>query len=176
MVGHGVYRRKPKDRERAYRVAIRRWRCQGCRRTTSCLPDFLLAWRHYLVGVIGAALVVRIEAGASWPEVVRTCSDDGLPALRTMQRWVGAFGWRATGWLGAVGAELARQDAGSPWLEARGPTGAIGQNVAQALLGATVYLLAWAKSRWPELAHFGVDDRLAFLWPWGSGRGLGRLV
>lgn len=176
MVGHGSYRRKPKDRERAYQVHIKRWRCQGCGKTTSCLPDFLLSWRHYLVGVVGAVLVRRVEAGASWSEVVVGCSNEGLPGLRTMQRWVGAFASRAGVWLLAVAAELAQQDSGSPWLEPRGPTEVKGAGAAQALLVATLYLLAWAKTRWGQLEGYGVGDRLAFLWQWGSGHGLGRLV
>lgn len=176
MVSHGSYQRKPKDRERAYQVRIKRWRCQACRRTTSCLPDFLLSWRHYLVGVVGEVLVRRVEAGASWPAVVVGCSDEGLPALRTMQRWVGAFASRAGVWLLAVAMVLAEQDSGSPWLEPRGPTEAAAANAAQALLAATLYLLAWAKTRWRPLVGYGVNDRLAFLWQWGSGRGLGRLV
>jgi hypothetical protein len=44
------------------------------------------------------------------------------------------------------------------------------------LLGATGHLLAWAKSRWTELAHYGWEDRLRFAWLWGSGQGMGRLV
>jgi len=48
--------------------------------------------------------------------------------------------------------------------------------VGTLLLAATLYLLAWAKTRWPELAGYDVTDRLAFLWHWGHDRGLGRLV
>jgi hypothetical protein len=44
------------------------------------------------------------------------------------------------------------------------------------LLAAAVYLLAWAKTRWPEVAGSGLAERLAFLWHWGHGRELGRLV
>lgn len=184
MVGHGSYRRKPKDLSRAWWVRVRRWRCQACRRTTSCLPSFLLPWRHYLVWVIQAVLVRRLEAGASWAEVVAGCSDwqpgvAPLPARRTMQRWVGVFSSRAAIWLLAVLAELARQESGSRWLEPRGPTAGDargGVSVAQSLLLAGLDLLAWAKSRWQELADYGVADRLAFLSHWGHGRGLDRLV
>jgi len=179
MVGHGVYRRKPKDRERAYRVPVPRWRCRVCRKTVSCLPNFLLSRRHYVVAVIQAVLVKRVEGEASWSEVVAGCSDEGLPALRTMQRWGVAFASRAATWLLAVAGELAQQDSGSPWLEPRGPTGPAAGGMpgaVQELLGATLYLLAWAKTRWPQLVGYGVGDRLAFLWHWGNGRGLGRLV
>ena len=179
MVGHGSYRRKPKDQERAWWIRVRRWLCQVCRRTTSCLPSFLLPWRHYRVGVIQGVLVRRLEVEGSWAEVVAGCSQQGVPALRTMQRWVGALADQATDWLLAVLAELAHQDNKSPWLEPRGPT-ALGTSptltAAHSLLLASLDLLAWAKSRWRELAGYGVADRLAFLGHWGHGRRLGRLV
>jgi len=179
MVGHGSYRRKPKDQERAWWIRVRRWRCQACHRTTSCLPSFLLPWRHYLVWVIQEVLVQRLEVEGSWAEVVAGCSDQGLPALRTMQRWVAALADQSPDWLLAVLAELANQDTKSPWLEPRGPT-VLGirpsTTAAQSLLLASLDLLAWAKSRWRELAGYGVADRLAFLGHWGNGRGLGRLV
>jgi hypothetical protein len=49
-------------------------------------------------------------------------------------------------------------------------------NVVMALLAASLHLLAWAKTQWPELVGYGLNDRLRFLELWGSGRGLGRLV
>ena len=46
-----------------------------------------------------------------------------------------------------------------------------------ALLHATTHLLAWAQTRWPEVvSDYGLKDRLRFLWHWGFGRGLARLV
>jgi hypothetical protein len=176
MVGHGSYRRKAKGLTRAWLIRIRRWRCQACRRTTSCLPDFLLCFRHYLVHVIQTVLTQRFEVEASWSALVVRCSQEGLPALRTMQRWVAAFAGRAATWLPAVGRTLAEQDSHSPWLEARPPTAAAGQSMGTLLLTATLHLLAWAKTRWPELAGYSLADRLAFLWHWGHDRRLGRLV
>ena len=45
-----------------------------------------------------------------------------------------------------------------------------------ALLAAAWHLLAWAKTRWTELARDGPSERLAFLWFWGHRHGLARLV
>ena len=136
MTGHGSYWRKPKDLTRAWWIRVKRWRCQVCRRTTSCLPSFLLSFRHYLVSVIQAVLSTQLELGCRWPEVVAGCSQEGSPALRTMQRWVAAGrgrpdgisgAERATTWLPAVGEALAGQDSHSPWLEPRPPTEVAGQ-------------------------------------------------
>ena len=173
LVKHGVYWRKPRDGERVYRVAIHRWRCQACKRTVSVLPDFLLRFRWYLLDVVSEVVVARAEQGASWSELEAEAK--GAPHVRTMQRWWVSFGSQALRWLSVIQAFLAQQDSGSPWLDPRGE-GVRVSGSAQALLGAAGYLLAWAKSRWRELAGYSWKDRLCFVWLWGSGLGLGRLV
>ena len=72
-------------------------------------------------------------------------------------------------------ATLAGQDSASPALDPLGP--AAGPSEApRALLHAATHLLAWAQTRWPEVAGYGRKDRLRFLWHWGFGCGLLRLV
>ncbi len=70
---------------------------------------------------------------------------------------------------------MAQQDSSSSWLDPQGeaPQAA---NIVIALLMASLHLLAWAKTQWPELVGYGLNDRLRFLGLWGNGRGLGRLV
>jgi len=173
LVKHGVYWRKPRDGEQVYRIAIYRWRCKACKRTVSALPDFLLCYRWYLLAVVSEVVVARAEEDASWSELAAAAQ--GAPVVRTMQRWWVAFGAQAVRWLAAIQAALAQQDSGSPWLDPRGEA-VRASSSRQALLGAAGYLLAWAKSRWRELANYGWKDRLRFVWLWGSAQGLGRLV
>jgi hypothetical protein len=175
LIGHGYYHRKPKDKKRAYSMWVKRWKCKLCGRTCSSLPSFLLAHRHYLVESIHETLSACFETGQSWAEIEAGCAEAGTPALRTIQRWRQSFGEQAARWLGSVEETLAQQDSGSPWLDPQGeaPRAA---NPAQALLQAAVHLLAWAKTQWVELAGYGWNDRLRFLWLWGANRGLGRLV
>jgi len=175
LVGHGYYHRKPKDEQQAYSIWVKRWKCQACGRTCSCLPDFLLAHRHYLVESIQGVLSERLEGEQSWAQVEAECAKGGTPALRTMQRWAGSFAQQAPRWLGRVQATLAAQDPGSAWLEVHGES-AQAQHPAQALLQALLHLLAWAKTQWDQLAGYGWNDRLRFVWLWGANRGLGRLV
>jgi hypothetical protein len=139
------------------------------------LPDFLLAHRHYLVESIQGVLSARVEGEKSWAKVEAGCAEGGTPALRTMQRWDASFAEQAPHWLGRVQETLAAQDPGSLWLEPQGEA-AKARSPAQALLGAILHLLAWAKTQWTQLAGYGWNDRLRFLWLWGSGQGLGRLV
>jgi hypothetical protein len=137
------------------------------------LPDFLLRFRWYLLAVVSGVVVERAEEDASWGELQMEAQ--GAPVVRTMQRWWQALGRQAVRWLGVVQTVLAQQDSRSPWLDPHGEA-AQAPSTVQALLGATGHLLAWAKSHWAELVSYGWEDRLRFLWLWGSGRGMGRLV
>jgi hypothetical protein len=175
LIGHGYYERKPKGLEGGGWVRIQRWLCRLCHRTLSVLPDFLLAFRHYLVRVIQAVIEARFGGGRTWARLEGECAREGIPALRTMQRWCVSFEEQASRWLGAVQATLAQQDSCSGWLDPQGEA-LQARGPGQALLGASEYLLAWGKTRGGEVSGYGRNDRLRFLWLWGSGRGLGRLV
>jgi hypothetical protein len=175
LVGHGYYRRKPKGLRQGYVIWIKRWRCQVCQHTTSCLPNFVLSFRHYLVAVVEKAVVLRFEQQANWKQVEEQSAEQGTPALRTLQRWCWSLAAQAAFWLAVVQRVLAQQDSASLWLDPQGEALRAG-NPAQALLAAAVHLLAWGKSRWAELAGYGWNDRLRFLGLWGSREGLGRLV
>ena len=175
LIGHGFYWRKPLDTEQAYRLRIKRWYCTMCHHTLSLLPSFLLRFRHYLLVVIQAVVVARYEGGASWAQVARQCAPHGAPSARTIRRWCRSFAEHAPAWWAAVQQTLAQYDAAAPGLdplgEAAGP-----RETPPALLHAALHLLAWAKTRWAELADYGLADRLRFLWHWGFGQGLARLI
>lgn len=171
LVRHGVYWRRPRDREQVYRIPIQRWRCKRCRQTVSALPDCLVRFRWYVVAVIEQVVSGREEEQMTWAQL-----QVGLWLhLRTMQRWCKSIGVQAGRWLGAVQRELARQDSASGWLDPQGEALRT-ESPVQALLAAAVHLLAWGKSQWAELAKYGWNDRLRFLGLWGSRTGLGRLV
>jgi transposase-like protein len=175
VIGHGFYPRKPKDQTHVYRIWVKRWFCKACRRTLSVLPSFLLRFRHYLLVVIEQVVVLRFEHRASWHETARRCAPDGLPSSRTIGRWCQAFAAQAARWYAAAQETLAGQDSASPALDPLGPA-AGPLDTPRALLHVATHLLAWAKTRWLEVTEYGLKDRLRFLWHWGYGRGLGRLV
>jgi hypothetical protein len=160
LVRYGVYWRKLRDGEHVYRIPIQRWLCKVCRRTVSALPDFLVRFRWYVVGVIQGVVAGREEGGASWAQMQAQAGAG--PHVRTMQRWCKSFGGEAARWLGAVQTQLAQQDSASGWLDPQGEALRVG-SAAGALLAAAVHLLAWGKSRWAELAGYGWNDRLRFL-------------
>lgn len=179
ICGHGYYVRKPKGLGVGYVIRVKRWRCKVCRKTFGCLPSFLLPFRHYLVAVMQPVFEGRMEQGYSWKQVQELCSDQGTPALRTIQRWCKALEEHAPEWLAEANRTLAQQDSQSPWLDAtqaaQGRLAPVLQG-GQALLQVSLHLLAWGKTRWRELAGYGLNERLRFLWHWGAGRGLPRLA
>lgn len=175
FIGHGYYPRKPLDQQQVYRIWIKRWLCKACRRTLSLLPSFLLSFRHYLLEVIQQVVVARFEDDASWNQVLQCCTRQDAPSERTVKRWCRSFADHAPHWLAAVQQTLSQHDATLPWLDALGePTEP--RHTAGALLRAATHLLAWAKTRWPDVIPYGLNDRLRFLWHWGHGRSLRRLV
>lgn len=141
----------------------------------SVLPNFLLRYRHYLLRVIGAVLGLRTERLASWAAILAGLAEGGYPVLRTIQRWCKSFAEQAERWLKAVQEWLAQQDSRSGWLDAQGEA-LQARDPCQALLAASEHLLAWGKTQLAELAEYGLDKRLSFLWLWGAKAGLGRLV
>jgi transposase-like protein len=175
FIGHGFYPRKPKDQIQVYQIWLKRWFCKACHTTLSILPSFLLRYRHYLLVVIQQVVVARFEDHASWQQTAQRCAPAGLPSPRTIGRWCHAFAAQAAGWWAVVQAALARQDSASPALDPLGPA-AGPLDAPRALLHAATHLLAWAQTRWPEVGGYGLTDRLRFLWHWGGGHGLLRLV
>jgi len=156
-------------------LRLKRWYCTACQRTVSLLPSFLLCFRHYVLDVIQSVVVARFEDAASWTQVAGRCAVGGAPTSRTIHRWCDSFAAQAAVWWAAIQQVLAEHDAASPLLdplgEAAGP-----RDAPRALLQAALHLLAWAKTQWSAVAHYGLADRLRLLWHWGAGRGLGRLI
>jgi hypothetical protein len=176
LIGHGFYERKALSPTQVYVLRIKRWYCKACQRTISLLPSLLLRFRHYLLEVIQLVVVTRFEDGASWARVARRCAADGAPSARTMRRWCESLAEHASTWLAAVQQTLAEHDTASPLLDPLGESAGPRDAPPRALLQATLPLLAWAKTQWPALVGYGLADRLRFLWHWGAGRGLGRLI
>lgn len=175
MIGHGFYPRKALAVAQVYGVLIKRWICDACHHTVALLPSFLLPYRHYLLAVIQTVVLTRFEERATWAQVAQQCSVNEAPSPRTIGRWCEAFADHAATWWTAVQQTLAEHDAGSPMLDPLGES-AGPRDPPRALLHAALHLLAWAQTRWTELADYGLKDRFRFLWHWGASRGLGRLI
>jgi hypothetical protein len=175
FIGHGFYLRQPTTPTQVYLVYLKRWLCKACHHTLSVLPSFLLRFRHYLLSVIQSVVVARFEDATSWVQVSRRCAVDGLPSPSTIHRWCVSFAAQAPRWWAAVQQTLAQHDAASPLLDPLGQS-AGPRDAPRALLEASLHLLAWAKTRWAQVEDYGRAERLRFLWHWGAGQGLGRLI
>jgi hypothetical protein len=175
MIGHGFYPRKALDVAQVYGLLLKRWLCDACHHTVTLLPSFLLRFRHYLLTVIASVVITRFEDSATWGQVAQRCTVNEAPSPRTIGRWCDAFADHAAVWWTAVQQTLAEHDAGSPVLDPLGES-AGPRDTPRALLHAALHLLAWAKTRWTELADYGLKDRFRFLWHWGASHGLERLI
>jgi len=175
FIGHGFYLRQPVSPTQVYQMSVKRWYCKACHHTLSLLPSFLLRFRHYLLDVIQTVVVTRFEDEASWTQVSRRCTVNGLPSARTIRRWCVSFAAHASVWWSAVQEHLARHDASASVLDPLGEM-AGPRDAPRALLHAALPLLAWAKTRWTNLTDYGWNDRVRFLWHWGASQGLGRLI
>ena len=187
FIGHGSYWRRPLDRWKDYLIRIRRWLCKACGHTVSILPSFLLRFRRYLLDLIGQVVTARFEDDASWGQIEQQGTtealglspvegnDDCVPSERTIRRWCHSLEEQGPRWLGAVQRVLADHDVTLPLLDPLGEA-TVARTAAGALLHGATQLLAWAKTEWDDLADYGRDDRLRFLWQWGHAQGLGRLV
>jgi hypothetical protein len=175
IIGHGFYPRKVLFPKQVYLIQIKRWYCKVCGQTISLLPSFVVRFRQYAQEVIYKVVVTRFELGFSWKQVIQRCSYQEAPSGRTIQRWCHSFAQEAVRWWAAVQGELAEYDSGSPGLNPFG-VGTSEPSAPRVLLQAAVHLLAWAKTRWPQVANHGLNDRLSFLWQWGYAKGLGRLI
>ena len=179
FIGHGYYWRQPLARWEDYLIRIRRWLCKTCRHTVSILPSFLLRYRHYLLAVIQDVVTAHFERDVSWAQIEqqgrRGPGDECMPSERTIRRWCASFDEHAPRWLAAVQQTLAQHDTTLPLLDALGKATAARSPAAALLFGATQFL-AWAKTEWVELADYGLNDRLRFLWHWGHARKLDRLI
>ncbi|NJM41016.1 MAG: hypothetical protein HC853_09700 [Anaerolineae bacterium] len=88
---------------RDVKVSVKRWRCKGCGKTISQLPNFLHRHRHYALAVIEGVLRKRLEQGQTWTQL----GGAGAPSQRSLRRWVTAFVARAMTWLPALMTVLA---------------------------------------------------------------------
>ena len=81
---HGYYYRKADrrvQRPSLNPVPIGRYRCGGCRRTCSRLPECIAPRRWYPWSVQQQSLSPRVGAAPA------ECGDDGQPAVRSIDRW-----------------------------------------------------------------------------------------
>ncbi|NJM41623.1 MAG: transposase family protein [Anaerolineae bacterium] len=164
--GHGWYERWAVYEERDVKVSVKRWRCKGCGKTTSQLPNFLHRYRHYALVVIESVLRGRLEQGQTWGEL----GEGGAPSQRSMRRWVGAFVAQAMTWLPAMLTVLAFV---APLLSALDPHGTKATTPAVAVLQMSDPLAVWLQ---PDVTSLAAQDALRVMWRWGWNTGVGRLV
>ena len=178
MIGHGCYvRRKPLQVTTGppQWLKIRRWKCTGCKRTTSLLPDVLHHYRHYVMAVIAQALVWRYVLGQTWMEIQTGLSgvaDVEMPSLDSLMRWGKAFEGNASRWLNGMLMVLAMVSPQVSELDAHGSvTSPLGQ-----VLQTMALLAHWLTNTSLATRQDVGTHEISQTWGWGWNAGLGRLV
>lgn len=90
MATHGFYRRSVVDVELECVIRVRRYLCRGCRRTVSLLPEFVLPYLRFTIGMMGLFLKARLAEGQTLRAAAEAAKEKDAPYQRG-QSWVRRF-------------------------------------------------------------------------------------
>ena len=90
LTAHGCYTRTVADVAFDSVIRVRRYLCQGCKRTVSLLPEFALPYLRFSILVISLFLVARLLNGATLQAAAQAAAQPGMPYQRG-QFWVRRF-------------------------------------------------------------------------------------
>ena len=103
LIAHGFYSRTLVDVEFDGIIRVRRYRCRGCQRTVSLLPEFALPYLRFGVPVIAMFLVARLLGGGTLKASAAAASQPGMPYQRG-QFWARRFQNQAAALCAALAA------------------------------------------------------------------------
>jgi hypothetical protein len=90
MIAHGFYSRTVVDMDLECSIRVRRYLCGECRRTVSLLPEFVLPYMRFTIGVIGSFLKARLSEGQTLKAAAGIVDQTEMPYQRG-QDWVRRF-------------------------------------------------------------------------------------
>jgi transposase-like protein len=90
LTAHGFYSRTLTDVAFDGVIRVRRYLCQGCKRTVSLLPEFALPYLRFSILAISLFLVARLLNGATLQAAAQAAAQPGMPYQRG-QFWVRRF-------------------------------------------------------------------------------------
>lgn len=113
MQKHGKYCRTAVTNRRVYTVPVYRWRCTGCGKTTSVMPDFLAPYAQF-VSVVREGVLRRHLRGLTVREIAARMGSLAVSGLseRTVARWLAQVRKRAPVWAVALSEHLLRLQPG----------------------------------------------------------------
>lgn len=103
LTAHGFYCRTVTDVEFDGSIRVRRYLCQGCKRTVSLLPEFALPYLRFSILVISLFLVARLLNGGTLRAAAQAAAQPDMPYQRG-QFWVRRFQRHAAGLCVALAA------------------------------------------------------------------------
>lgn len=107
MHKHGRYWRTAVTSRKVYRVPIYRWRCPGCGRTVSVLPDFLVPYAQF-VSLVREGVMRRRLRGLALAGIANRTYGGAVSGLsvRTVARWLAKVWQDAVGWTKVLAERL----------------------------------------------------------------------
>ena len=148
MTAHGFYSRTIVDQAFDGVIRIRRYLCQGCRRTVSLLPEWALPYMRFSIPVIARVLAARLMEKRGW----KAAEPQMMPYQRG-QHWVRRFRKQAEALSAAMaGLTTAVVTASSFVTRALGMLEKTGWIRAHRFLfaGLRMHLLGWGPSLAPQ--------------------------
>jgi hypothetical protein len=79
LTAHGCYTRTVAEVAFDSVIRVRRYLCQGCKRTVSLLPEFALPYLRFSILVISLFLVARLLNGGTLQAVAQAAAQPGMP-------------------------------------------------------------------------------------------------
>jgi Domain of unknown function (DUF6431) len=77
-----TYERSVEDVDSECVIRVRRYLCSACRRTLSLLPEFVLPYLRFTIGVVGGFLKARLLTGQTLKAAAQTVHQEGQVALK----------------------------------------------------------------------------------------------
>jgi hypothetical protein len=151
LTAHGCYTRTVAEVAFDSVIRVRRYLCQGCKRTVFLLPEFALPYLRFSILVISLFLVARLLNGGTLQSVAQTAAQPGMPYQRG-QFWVRRFQRQAAALCAALAALTAPMAAPDFVTRALNMCQAVGWIAAHRFLfsGWRAHLLGWPRFLVPD--------------------------
>jgi hypothetical protein len=151
LTAHGFYRRTVADVAFDGLIRVRRYLCDGCKRTVSLLPQFAAPYLRFSILVISLFLIARLLHGGTLEAAAQTAAQPDMPYQRG-QFWVRRFQKQAADLCAALAGLTTPMAAPNFITRALHMLQAVGWTAAHRFLFSQlrIHLLGWPRSLVPD--------------------------
>jgi Domain of unknown function (DUF6431)/zinc-finger of transposase IS204/IS1001/IS1096/IS1165 len=151
LTAHGFYRRTVADLAFDGLIRVRRYLCDGCKRTVSLLPQFAAPYLRFSILVISLFLIARLLHGGTLEAAAQAAAQPDMPYQRG-QFWVRRFQKQAADLCAALAGLTTPMAAPNFITRALHMLQAVGWTAAHRFLFSQLrtHLLGWPRSLVPD--------------------------